>query len=146
MPKETVASISNHQRIFLRYLLLVLIDLTVLGFFAEYWSLVYIESFSIIFLAAVILQILLKITIVIEHKLASFFKDKPGITPKIFRFFTSWAVLFISKFIILYILNVLLGDKFVFSGPVHGVVAFIVVVFSIIIVEQLVIRINNRLK
>jgi len=47
--------------------------------------LVFIEYFSISLLTAVLLQVLLQITIAIEHRVANLFKDKPGIRPKILR-------------------------------------------------------------
>ena len=145
LPKETVGSITNHQRLFLRYTMAVLVDLTVLSFFSEFWKNVFIESFSVAFFAAILLQILLQLTIAFEHRLANYFKAKPGLISTIMRFFSSWAVLFFSKLIILKILNIVLGDKILFTGAFHGVFAFIVVVFAIIIFEQMIIRIYNAL-
>jgi len=145
LPKETAGSITNHQLLFLRYTMAVLVDLTVLSFFSEFWKNVFIESFSVAFFAALLLQILLQLTIAFEHRLANYFKAKPGLISKIMRFFSSWAVLFFSKLIILRILNIVLGDKILFTGAFHGVVAFIVVVFAIIIFEQIIIRIYNAL-
>jgi hypothetical protein len=46
---------------------------------------VYIEYFSISLLAAILLQLLLQITIKIEHHVVSFFKNKPGAAVKVLR-------------------------------------------------------------
>ena len=69
---------SKRQRVFFRYLTATLVDLVVLGLFAEYWEYVSVDSFTIMLLAAVILQVLLKLTIVVEHKVAAFFNARPG--------------------------------------------------------------------
>src|SRR5262245_55805362 len=97
---------SNRQRVFTWYLTAILIDLVVPNLFEEYWEWVEIHSFTISLLAAVLLQILLKLTIAAEHWVASFFKDKPGGFMKFLRFFGAWLVLFGSKFVILEALDI----------------------------------------
>jgi len=82
---EYVGSYSRRQQLFFRYAFFILIDLAVLNLFNQYWDLVFIEYFSISLLTAVLLQVLLQITIAIEHRVANLFKDKPGIRPKILR-------------------------------------------------------------
>ena len=92
---------SKRQRVFIRYLTATLVDLVVLGLFVEYWENVSADSFTIILLAAVLLQVLLKLTIVLEHRVAAFFNARPGGFTKFMRFFSAWLVLFGSKFVIL---------------------------------------------
>lgn len=60
-PTEVKAP-NNGQRLFLAYTLFILVDLTVLMFFDQYWDLIKIESFTIAFLAAALLQVLLRRT------------------------------------------------------------------------------------
>ena len=62
---------SDRQRTFLRYYTGTLIDLVVLGLFAEFTDKVIVESFSIGLLAALVLQLLLKATIALEHVVAA---------------------------------------------------------------------------
>ncbi len=50
---------SSNQQLFLRYFTAILVDLTVLNLFEEYWAPVVIESFTISLLAALLLQALL---------------------------------------------------------------------------------------
>jgi hypothetical protein len=114
----------------------VLIDLTVLNLFNEYWEHVFIEFFSISLLAALLLQVLLRVTIAIEHRVANFFEGKPGLRSKILRGLSTWAILFGSKLAILEAINISFGDSVLFGGPVHGLIAFIIVVIAIIIAEQ----------
>lgn len=138
---EQVGTISRRQQLFLKYIVLVLINLVVINLFNEHWDFVYIELFSISLLTAALLQILLQITVAIEHKVANFFKQKTGLTFKILRGISTWGILFASKLIILQAINLAFGESVSFSGPVHGLVAFIIVIITMIIVEQLVFRI-----
>ena len=73
---EAVTTLTNRQRLFIRYTLAVLVDLTVLNLFNEYWDYVFIEFFTISLFAAMLLQFLLQVTIIIEHRVANYFKSK----------------------------------------------------------------------
>jgi hypothetical protein len=59
---------STKQLLFLRYFTAILIDLAVLNLFDEYWEHVVIDSFTISLIAALLLQVLLKITLALEHR------------------------------------------------------------------------------
>ena len=142
---EAVTTLSNRQRLFIRYTLAVLVDLTVLNLFNEYWDYVFIEFFTLSLFAAILLQFLLQVTIVIEHRVANYFKSKTGLSAKIQRGISTWAILFISKLIILQAINFVFGDSVLFSGPIHGLAAFIVVVTGIIIAEQVITKIYRSL-
>ena len=136
-PSTTIRSFSYRQLIFLKYTLFVLIDLLVLGLFSQYWDLVFIETFTITMLTAMLLQFLMQLALKIEHLAADyFFGGKNGIHIKVMRGVSAWAIIFVSKLVILEAINFAFGDSVVFSGPLHGVVSFIVVVIGIIIAEQ----------
>ena len=145
IPKKQADPRSNHQQIFMRYTLAVLIDLTVLNLFDEYWEYVLIDSFLISLLAAILLQILLQATLVVEHRIAGYFKSKSGMKAKISRILSTWAVLFISKLVILEAINITFGEHVLFTGPFHGVVVFIAVVIVILLAEYVVMRIYKSL-
>ena len=145
MTNQPAQMLLNRQRLFIKYVLAVLVDLTVLNLFAQYWDHVYLESFSISLLAAALLQFLLQLTIAVEHKVANYFKSKDGLKYKIARGLSTWAVLFISKLLILAAINFSFGDSVLFTGHVHGLVAFIIVVVAMIIAEQIVARIHRAL-
>ena len=136
---------SLRQRAFMRYLTATLVDLVVLGLFAEYWEHVSADSFTIILLAAVLLQVLLKLTIVVEHQVAAFFNARPGGFNKFMRYFMAWVVLFGSKFVILEALVLAFGDRLRFGGPFHGVVALIVVVVVMLVVEVALVKVYRSL-
>ncbi|MEA2047370.1 MAG: hypothetical protein U9O64_02865 [Campylobacterota bacterium] len=136
---------SPKQQIFLKYLTWTLIDLMVLNFFAEYWDKVTITSFGVSLFIAIVLQTLLKMTISLEHRISDYMKSNEKLNKKILHIFSTWFVLFASKFVMLWVLQVLFGNAIVFAGAYHGVVAFIVVVITILAVEYLVKRIYDAL-
>lgn len=138
-------AISTNQRLFLRYFTAILIDLVVLNIFAEYWRHVAIHSFTMSLFAAVLLQALLKMTLAIEHRVADYFNSRQGASARVMRFASAWAILFLSKFVILGAVNFAFGDSIEFSGPVHGVVAFIVVVVVMLAAEEAMVRFYRRL-
>ena len=129
-----VRVLSTRQALFTGYFLCVLIDLTVLNLFDEFWAPVEIRSFSISILVAVLLQILLKLTLAVEHRIADRYSEVPGKMATAKRLFWTWVVLFGSKFVILAIIDFVFGDLVDFGG----VIPFIVVVVAVILAEVLV--------
>lgn len=144
MPASAEAP-SNRQRLFLRYFTATLVDLVVLNLFAEYWDKVYVSSFTVSLFAAVLLQILLKLTIAAEHYVAEFFKARPGGFMKFMRWFGAWVVLFGSKFVILEALSFAFADNVRFEGRFHGLIVLIIVVVVMLLVEELIVRLVRRL-
>ena len=136
---------SPRQRGYLRYFTAALVDLAVLGLFAEYWEHVVVGSFTVMLLAAVLLQALLKLTLAVEHRLAAYYNAKLGGFVKFMRYFTAWLVLFGSKFVILEALAFAFGDRLRFGGPFHGIVALIVVVVVMLVVEALLVKFYRSL-
>ena len=144
MPASAEAP-SNSQRLFVRYFTGILIDLVVLNLFVEYSGKVSVDSFTTSLLAAVLLQVLLKLTIAAEHRVGAFFKARPGGWMKFLRFFFAWLVLFGSKFVILEALALVFGDKVQFAGRWHGIVTLIVVVVAMLIAKEAIVRLYRRL-
>lgn len=144
MPASALAP-TDRQKTFLRYFTAILIDLAVLGLFEQYWAWVEVTNFTIMLLAALLLQILLKLTIMVEHQVAKFFNARSGGLMKFLRFFFAWLVLFGSKFVILEALVFAFGDQVKFDGPLHGLVALIAVIVVMLVAEEVVVRIYRRL-
>ena len=110
--------INQKQRLFMLFTLFVLADLTVINLFDEYANnYFHISSFTASIVMAVILQILLIITIKIEHIIADFFKSKKGIMYLILRFLFTWMLLFGSKIIMMKIVDLILSNKIEYYGP-----------------------------
>jgi hypothetical protein len=136
---------SDRQRLFLLFFIGTLIDLVVLSLFAEYTEKVYVDTFTTALLAALVLQALLKITIVVEHRILARFKDKAGFAWKSLKYFTAWLILFGSKFVILEALSFFFGKDVHFNGVLHGLLWVIVVAVTMVIVEELVVRFYRKL-
>lgn len=131
---------------FTRYLIALLADLVVINLFAEFWSQLTIDRFSTSLIAAVMLQLLLQLTLTLEHKVASCFDNRQG---KFWRFLSltsAWFVLFASKFVMLGAIDKILGDGIHFAGAMHGVVTFIAVVAGMLVAEGLVSQIHQGLR
>ncbi len=136
---------SDGQRLFVLFFTGTLIDLVVLGLFSEHSDKVYVASFTTALLAAVVLQALLKITIVAEHRVLALFKGKAGAAWKSLKFFVAWLILFGSKFVILEALSFAFEEDVHFEGIWHGIVWLIIVVVTMVIVEELVARLYRKL-
>ena len=136
---------STAQALYIRYILAVLIDLVVLNLFDEYSAKVEIDSFTVSLFAAILLQLLLKLTLIFEHRVGAWFKARPGTAWKIARFLAAWLILFGSKFVILEAIDMAFGDDVQFFGVLHGVVTLIVVLIVMILAEELVARTYRQL-
>ena len=79
------------------------------------------------------------------HRVAAFFKKRPGGFMKFMRFFCAWLVLFGSKFVILEALSFAFGHNVKFEGVFHGIVWLIIVVVTMVIAEEIVARIYRKL-
>ena len=136
---------SDAQRLFLRYFTGILIDLVVLNLFDEYSDQVTVSGFTVSLGAALVLQLLLKATIALEHRVAAYFKARPGKFMTFMRWFTAWLILFGSKFVILEALAQVFGTSVHFEGAFHGVIVLIIVVVVMLLAEELVVRFYRRL-
>ena len=144
LPAEALLP-TDRQRLFVLFFTGTLIDLVVLGLFAEYSDKVYVDSFTTTLFAAIVLQILLKATIAAEHSILAKFKEKEGVAWKSAKYFTAWLILFGSKFVILEVLSLVFAKDVHFEGILHGLVWLIIVVVTMVVVEELVVRLYRRL-
>ncbi|MFT7288824.1 MAG: hypothetical protein ACI87W_002947 [Halieaceae bacterium] len=120
-------------------------DLVVLNLIAEFWSQVSIDSFSTSLLTAILLQVLLQGTLILEHRVAGWFYKKEGAAWGFLRYFSAWLILFGSKFVMLGAIDRVMGDAVQFHGSMHGVLAFIVVIVAMLGAEELFARFYRRL-
>jgi len=136
---------TDRQRLFALFFTGTLIDLVVLGLFSEFSDKVFVDTFSTALLAAIVLQILLKLTIAAEHRVLARFKGKTGAGWKTLKFLVAWLILFGSKFVILEALSFTFGANVHFEGILHGLVWLIIVVVTMVVVEELVARFYRKL-
>ena len=88
----------------------VLIYVVILNLFVEYVDKVVIDSFTISILTAILLKTLLEIILGLEHRVGHFFEGRPGNLAKFLRIMSARIILFLSKFLILEVVDLVFGD------------------------------------
>jgi hypothetical protein len=136
---------TDRQRLFLLLFVGTLVDLVVLGLYAEFSSKVFVDSFSTALLTAAVLQVLLKATLVAEHRVLALFEGKTGYWWKALKYFVAWLILFGSKFVILEALTLVFGHSVRFEGMFHGIVWLILVAVTMVVAEELTVRVYRKL-
>lgn len=109
-PSAKQETITRRQEIFFSWTTDVLIYIVVLNLFVEYNPKIVIDSFTISILTAILLKILLEIILRFEHRVAEFFKSRPGRLSNFLRIMSTWIILFLSKFLILEVVDIVFGD------------------------------------
>lgn len=110
-----------------------LIYAVVLGFFNDYTSVVQADSFSTIFAAAAVLQVLTYYTFKLKGAVLGRLKGKPGATVAALRVFGLWLIMFSSKFVFVWVIDLIFGDAI----NIYGFFGILAVVASVTIVAKL---------
>ena len=137
---EIVESSTDQLR-FASWMTDVLAYTVVLNFFVEYSNAIVIDSFTISLLTAVLLKLLLDVLSGVEHRVARFFQQREGTLSKVLGFISVFGILFLSKFLILEIVDIVFGDH-VDLGHFIDVVVLIV---AMIVVRRLMGWVYQRL-
>jgi hypothetical protein len=103
----------------------VLVYIVVLNLFVEFVDAIVIDSFWISILTAVLLKLLLDAVIGVEHRVAAFFKASEGPVNTVLGWMSQFSILFLSKLLILEVVNFVFGDH-VELGHFIEIVALIV--------------------
>jgi len=117
----------------------VLIYTAVLNLFVEYADAIIIESFTISLLTATVLKVMLDLLTEVEHRVSGFF----GQFNKLLGYFSMWVVLFLSKFVILEVIDLIFGDN-VELGKFLDVVVLIITMMVVRELNQPVNRTDLR--
>jgi uncharacterized membrane protein YvlD (DUF360 family) len=124
---------NSRQILFKEIFVGTLIYAVVLGFFNDYTSIVYAKSFSTIFLASVVLEILTYLAFVLKKKIVGWLKGRPGLQYRILTFFSVWLVMFLSKFVFIWAVDSIFGDYM----NINGFFGILWIVLSVTIVHKL---------
>ncbi len=127
----------NHQKIFNANQLLfkevfvgTLIYSVVLGFFNDYSDIVEAKSFSTIFFASIVLQVLTILAFLLKGKIVSWLRPRKGAVYKVLMFFSVWLVMFLSKFVFIWVIDQIFGDYISING-FFGILIIVVCVTAI---------------
>lgn len=126
-------TITSRQRTFASYAIDVLIYLVVLNLFVEYSDAIVIDSFTISIFTAFVLKILLDIVLAAEHRVSDFFAQREGQVAKVLRIVSVWLILFLSKFLILEVIDIIFGEHV----ELGGFLDVIVLVIAMMVVREL---------
>ncbi len=131
--KAKLATFNSKQIIFKEIFIGTLIYAVVLGFFNDYTSIVHAKSFSTIFYAAIVLEILTFFAFMLKNKIIYFLKHREGLIYTILMFFFVWLVMFLSKFIFIWVIDVVFQDNI----NIYGFFGILFIVLCVTITHKL---------
>ena len=122
-------TVTPAQERFTSWVTSVLIDIVVLNLFVEYGHAIVIDSFSISILTALLLRVMVEAVRGLEQSVSAYFAAKQGMAAKVLRVVVVWLILFLSKFVILEVVNLVFGSH-VELGSFIQIVAIIVAMLA----------------
>ncbi len=134
-------SISPAQRRFASWMTDVLVYTVVLNLFVEFVPGVEIDSFAISVLTAVLLKAMLGAILGLEDRVAAWFRRRKGLVFRLLGLASTFLILFLSKFVILEVVDIVFGDE-VDLGHLIEIVLLIV---AMMLARRLVDAIYDRL-
>lgn len=130
------------QQTYRDWVLGTLVYMTVLSLFNDYTDLLYISSASTILAASFLLQALTFWTLTFKKWLAQQFTYAEDQKLKPAKFFSLWAVLFFSKFVFLWVIDV------VFGGYVQlaGFLSLMLIIITMTIIKEVFFYLDTKLQ
>jgi hypothetical protein len=110
MSRTDTRTMTSAQASFVSWVSAVLVDIVVLNLFVEFVHTVVIDSFYISILTAVLLKLMVDAVKGLEQRVSAYLAGKQGAAWKPVRFLAVWLILFLSKFVILEVVNVVFGS------------------------------------
>lgn len=110
-----------------------LIYAVVLGFFNDYTDIVWAKSFSTIFFASILLEILTYLTFLLKHRIINWLKHRKGAIYRFLMFFSVWLVLFLSKFVFVWAMDFVFGVYI----SIEGFFGILLIVILVTIISKL---------
>lgn len=133
---------TNKQKLFQDMVLGTLLYTVVLGFFNDYTDIISISTYSILFSAAVVLQILTYLTLLLKNVVIKKYKQKENYR-KGLVLFSVWLILFFSKFVFLEVINIIFGTTVEISGFIGLLLMIICLTLAQKLVEIVYLKLGN---
>jgi len=134
-PEE--ARFNGRQILFKEMFVGTLIYAVVLGFFDDYTSIVDATSFSSVFLAAIVLQVLTYLVFLLKDVIVAWLKGREGVAYRMLMFFCVWLIGFSSKFVFIWVIDFIFGDKV----DINGFLGVLWLVLSVTVLHRLADRV-----
>lgn len=131
--KSKVGVFNSRQLLFKELFVGTLIYAVVLGFFDDYTSIVYAKSFSTIFLAAMVLELLTYLAFLLKSRVVAWLRDRKGPFYRIAMIFCVWLIMFLSKFVFIWAIDATFGENI----NINGFFGILLVVLTVTVVHKL---------
>ena len=132
---------SANQQMFQELFVGTLIYTTVLGFYNDYTNIVVAISFSTIFFAAIVLELLTYGIFKIKNSVVQALKHKTQWFYKVILFFTVWFIMFVSKFVFIWVIDMIFGEYI----SINGFFGILLVVLTVTVLHKLAYYVYDRL-
>lgn len=129
----TKAKLFNERQLAFKELFVgTLIYAVVLGFFNDYTSIVYAKGFSTIFFASIVLELLTYLALMLKSSVVSGFKGKEGSKSKLLMGFSVWLIMFLSKFVFIWVIDIIFGNNI----NINGFFGILILVLCVTVVHK----------
>ena len=136
-PRPFTSAQLAYQELFIGTLIYV----AVLGLFNDYTSIVSAKSFSTIIYASTVLEILTYFAFKLKNIIIAQLKNREGAIYKVLMFFSVWLIMFLSKFVFIWALDLVFGNYI----AINGFFGILLVVLSVTIVHKFAYLIFHKL-
>lgn len=133
------------QELFIQMVIGILIYTVVFEFLNSYTNLVYTNSYSITFIAAILMQLLVYPTFKLKGLVIHWFSKKNTKVHKVGLVVTIWAILFISKFVFIEVLNFALGE-YIEIGFIGIIVVIVCATILTKLIQMIYIKLGSTTK
>lgn len=123
----------SKQDIFLSTVVGILLYSVVLGFFNDYTNILHTSSYSMTFALAIVMQVLTFATFQVKDIAHTWFKQKDGSWYQFGLIFTVWLILFLSKFVFLWVISLVFRQEV----QISGFVGLLLIVATLTALQQL---------
>jgi len=123
-------TITRAQNTFVGWTATLLLYIVVLNLFVEYVDSIVIDSFTISIFTAFVLLLLLVAILGLEHRVGEAFARREGTAWRIGGAIATVAILFLSKFVILEVIDIVFGEHVELGGFLEVIVIVIALIVS----------------
>lgn len=130
---KTAASVFNSKQLLFKELFVgTLIYAVVLGFFNDYTTIVYAKSFSSLFFASIVLELLTYLVLLLKSRIVARLKDG-SVRHRLVMVFAVWFIMFVSKFVFIWAIDAVFGNYV----NIQGFFGILWVVLSVTLIHKL---------
>ena len=126
-------SLTSQQLIFKELFVGTLIYSVVLGFFDDHTSIVEARSYTFVFLAAIVLEVLTRAAFAVKDAVIVYSRHRDSRGSTALMVFGVWFVMFASKFVFVWAIDLVFGD----AVNINGFLGIFVVVLVVTVVRRL---------